>query len=98
MHYPDDTLITKYGRQFNLHNQDEVPNLYSAFLLGSFKVIYMLNGKRRELEMQEIHSRKNKVLFEKCLAVSQKISTMFLVHLMNSCILHFSLYLWEVIA
>lgn len=57
MHYADDTLITKYGRRFNLHNKDEVPNLYSAFLLWGFKVIYMLSGKRRELGMQEIHSR-----------------------------------------
>lgn len=61
-------------------------------------MIYMLSGKRREPGKQEIHSRKkNKALFEKCLAVSQKISTVFLVHLMHSCILHFSLYLWEVI-
>lgn len=30
-------------------NKDEVPNLYSAFLLWGFKVIYMLSGKRREL-------------------------------------------------
>lgn len=67
------------------------------FFLWSFKVIYMLSGKRRELGKPEIHSRKNKALFEKSLAMSQKISTVFLVHLMNSCILHFSLYLWEVI-
>lgn len=38
-------------------NKDEVPNLYSAFLLWDFKVIYMLSGKRRELGTQEIHSR-----------------------------------------
>lgn len=40
------------------------------------------------------HSKCTLVFEKKCVAASWKISTVFGVHLMNSCILHFSLYLW----
>lgn len=58
MPYPEDTLITKYGRWVNLHNKDEFPNLYSAFFfsfgVSRWSICWVVNavnsGSRKSIQ------------------------------------------------
>lgn len=86
--------------EFNLHNKDEFPNLPSAFFFSPVEFqgdLYAEWWTPPTREAGNPFEKKNKALFEKCLAARQKIRSGSSVHLMHSCIPHFSLYLWEVI-